>query len=79
VKIVLCPTKCVVASYLFSSAKTDAILGVHIHNEVCVFSKERHLAFRIPTISAVCVGLDELPYSEAICGFLGGDGDVFAH
>jgi hypothetical protein len=25
------------------------------------------------------VGLDELPDGQAICGFLWGDGDVFAH
>ena len=27
----------------------------------------------------MCVGLDELPDSEAIHGFIGGDGDVLAH
>jgi hypothetical protein len=27
----------------------------------------------------MCVGLDELPNSEAIRGFVGGEGDVFAH
>ena len=92
VKIVLCPTKCVVASYLFSSAKTGSerlarvqllrgrrILGVHVHDEVGVFGKESHLTFRIATIGAVCVSLDELADGEAIRGFFGGDGDVFAH
>ena len=31
------------------------------------------------TIGAMCVGLDELPDSEAIRGFVGGEGNVFAH
>ncbi len=44
-----------------------------------VCGKERHLTFRIATIGAVCVGFDELPDSEAIRGFLGGDRDVLAH
>jgi hypothetical protein len=35
------------------------ILRVHIHHEVGVDGKKRHLAFRIATISAVCVGLDK--------------------
>jgi hypothetical protein len=73
-----------VAAYWFRSAKTGAsasrecssceglrILGVHVHDEVSVCGKESHLAFRIATIGAVCVGLDELPDSEAIRGFLG--------
>ena len=55
------------------------ILRVHIHHEVGVGGKERHLAFRIATIGAVCVGLDELPDSEAVRGFVGGYGNVFAH
>src|SRR5208282_5693862 len=28
---------------------------------------------------AVCVGLDEFPDSEAICGLVRGDGNVFTH
>jgi hypothetical protein len=46
---------------------------------VAVGGKERHLAFRIATISAVCVGLDELTDSEAVRSFVGRDGSVFAH
>jgi hypothetical protein len=37
---------------------------------VGVCGKERHLTFRIATIGAVCVGLDELADSEAIRGFI---------
>jgi hypothetical protein len=55
------------------------ILGVHVHHEVGVCSKERHLTFRVATIGAMHVGLDELPDSEAIRGFVGGEGNVFAH
>ena len=43
-----------------------------------VCGEQSHLAFRIPPIRAVGVGLDELSDGEAIRGFLGGDGDVFA-
>jgi hypothetical protein len=46
---------------------------------VGVDGKKRHLAFRIATISAVCVGLDELTDSEAVRSFVGRDGSVFAH
>ena len=53
--------------------------GVHVHHELCVFSKERHLTFRIASIGAVRIDLDEFPNSEAIRGFRGGDGDVLAH
>src|SRR5712664_2699168 len=45
--------------------------------DVC--GKERHLRFRITTIGAVCVCLDELPDSEAIRGFTGRDSSVVAH
>src|SRR4029077_16144561 len=55
------------------------ILRVHVHHQVGIGGKERHLAFSIATISAVCVGLDELPDSEAVRGFVGRDGSVFAH
>src|SRR5882762_4737627 len=44
-----------------------------------VCGKERHLRFRITTIGAVCVCLDELPDSEAIRGFTGRDSSVVAH
>jgi hypothetical protein len=46
---------------------------------VGIFGKERHLTFRIATISAVRVSLNKLTDSEAIRGFARGDGDVFAH
>jgi hypothetical protein len=55
------------------------IFGVHVHDEVGVRGKERHLTYRIPTIGAVCVSLDEFPDSEAIRSFTGRDGNVFAH
>jgi hypothetical protein len=35
------------------------------------------LAFRIPTVGAVGVGLDKFADGETIGGFLGGDGEVF--
>ena len=88
----LCPTKCIVAAYLFRSANTGAsasrecsscegfvVLGVHVHHEVRVRCEERHLAFRIAPIGAVRVGLDEFSDREAIRGFAGRDGDVLAH
>src|SRR5580704_9126316 len=55
------------------------ILGVHVHHEMGVCGKKRHLRFRITTIGAVCVGLDELPDSEAIRGVTGRDSSVIAH
>ena len=55
------------------------ILGIHVHHEVGVRGKEKHLTFRIATIGAMCIGLDELPDSEAIRGLVGGEGNVFAH
>src|SRR6202007_314337 len=55
-----------------------SVLGVHVHHKMGVCGEQSHLAFRIPTIGAVGVGLDELSDGEAIRGFLGGDGDVFA-
>ena len=81
-----------VAAYLFRSAKTGAnasrecsscegfrILGVHVHDEVRIWTKERHLAFRIATIGAMRVGLDELSNSEAVRRLAGRDGQVLAH
>ena len=41
--------------------------------------KKRHLALRIAAIGAVRVSLDELADREPIGGFVGADGDVFAH
>src|SRR6202022_5130133 len=55
------------------------VFGVHVHHEVGIGSEEEHLTFRIAAIGAVRIGLDELADGEAIRGFLGGDGDVFAH
>src|ERR1700733_5546952 len=55
------------------------ILGVHIHDEMCIWSKQRHLALRIATIGAVCIGFDELSDRETVCGLIGGDGDMLAH
>src|SRR4029077_17567761 len=55
------------------------IFGIHEHHEVRVWGKERHLAFRIATVGAVCVGFDELTDRQAVGGFIWGDGDMFAH
>jgi hypothetical protein len=44
-----------------------------------VCGEQSHLAFRIATIGAVGVGLDEFADGEAVRGFLGGNGDVFVH
>jgi len=41
--------------------------------------KQGHLTFRVASIGAVCVCLDELPDSEAIRGFTGRDSSVVAH
>ena len=55
------------------------ILGVHVHHEMGVHGKERHLAFRIPAIGAVGVGFDEFPDRETIRRFTGREGHVLAH
>src|SRR5580700_8968200 len=55
------------------------ILCVHVDHEVRICGKKSHVTFRIATISAVGVGLDELPDREAVRGFAGGDRDVLAH
>jgi hypothetical protein len=81
-----------VAVYLFRSANTGAscsrersscdglgILCVHVDHEVRICGEKGHLTFRIATISAVCIGLDELPDREAVRGFARGDRDVLAH
>jgi hypothetical protein len=36
-----------------------------------VHSEESHLAFRIPAVGAVCIAVDKLSDSEAICGLSG--------
>src|SRR4029077_13011914 len=41
--------------------------------------EERHLAFRVATVRAMCVGLDEFSDGEPIRGFFRGDGDLFSH
>ena len=53
------------------------ILSVHVHDKVRIWSKQRHLAFRIATIGAVGVGFDELPESEAVRSFAWRDRNVF--
>jgi len=55
------------------------ILGIHVHDEVRIWSKERHLAFRIATIGAVRVRLDQFPNRKAIGGFLRRDAGMSAH
>ena len=55
------------------------VLGVHVHHKVCVRGKKRHLAFRIATIGAMGVGLDELPDRQTIRGFAGRDRQMLAH
>jgi hypothetical protein len=44
-----------------------------------VWGKEGHLTFRIATIGAVRIGLDEFADGEAIRCFAGGNGSVFGH
>src|ERR1700747_2127541 len=44
-----------------------------------VWGKESHLTFGIATISAVCIGLNQLADGEPIRGFIWGDADLFAH
>src|SRR5580692_9702538 len=55
------------------------VSGVHVHHEVGVGGEQSHLAFRIAAVGAMGVGLDELADGEAVRGFLGKDGDAFAH
>ena len=50
------------------------VLRVHVHDEVGVLCKERHLTFRFSTVGAVCVGLDELSDGEAVSGLCGREG-----
>jgi len=40
------------------------ILGIHVHDEVRIWSKERHLAFRIATIATMRIGLNEFSDRE---------------
>src|SRR4029077_20275205 len=55
------------------------ILRVHIDHEVGVCGKECHLTFRIATIGAVRIGLDEFTHSGAIRGFAGGGGSLLSN
>jgi hypothetical protein len=55
------------------------ILRVHVDDEVGIFGEERHLAFRIAPVGAMCVRFNKLPDRESICSFTGRDGSVFAH
>ncbi len=81
-----------VAAYLFRSAKTGAnasrefsscegfgSFSVHVHDEVSIGGKERHLPVLIATIGAIRVGLDEVPDGEAVRGLIGGDRNMLAH
>src|SRR5580704_525160 len=55
------------------------IFSIHENNEVRVRRKERHLTFRIATVGAMGVSLDEFSNRQPVRGFTGGDCDVFAH
>jgi hypothetical protein len=55
------------------------ISGIHVHNEMRVWGKERHLTLRVAPVGAMRVGLDKFADSESISGFLRGDTHVFAH
>jgi hypothetical protein len=52
---------------------------VHVHHEVRVRHKERHLTVRITAIGAVRIRLDELADRKALGRFIERDGEVFAH
>jgi hypothetical protein len=60
-------------------AKASDPWRFHGHDEVRIWSKQKHLAFRIATIGAVCVGFDGLPDGEEVRGLMGGDRDMLAH
>src|SRR6476469_1252982 len=55
------------------------ILRVHVHDEMRVRREQRHLTLGVAAVGAVRVGLDQLPYGEAIRGFGRRYGDVLAH
>src|SRR5580700_12065816 len=44
-----------------------------------ICGEESHLTFRIATISAVCIGLNQFADGKPIRGFIWGDADLFAH
>jgi hypothetical protein len=80
-----------VAAYLFRSAKTgvsssreySSIEGfgslASRYTTKWVSAVKSHLTFRIASIGAMCVGLDEFPNREAIRGFFKRDAKVFTH
>src|ERR1700679_1075672 len=47
------------------------VLRIHIHHEMSVHCKERHLALRVTTVRAMRVSLNQFPDSKSIRGFLG--------
>ena len=47
------------------------IFGIHIHHEMRVHCKERHLALGVTTVRAMRVRFDQFPDSKSIRGFLG--------
>jgi hypothetical protein len=55
------------------------IFRIHVHHEVRVGGEERHLAFSIATVGAMCIGLDKFPDSEPICRLFGRDSNVPGH
>jgi hypothetical protein len=62
----------------------DSAIGLHLADGSDnalrrVVRGARHLTFRMTTIGAVCVRLDELSDGETIRGFLGGDGAPLFH
>ena len=69
---VLCPLKCVVASYRFRSANTGVALlalqhvggfgafAVHVDGEAGVDGEERLLSFGVSAIGAMRVGVEQL-------------------
>ena len=89
VKMVFCPTKYVVASYLFRSAKTGASASrecsscegfgplAFMNTTKCVSDVKRDIWPFASRPSALRVCFHELPDSETIRGFFRGDGNVF--
>src|SRR6202008_3024098 len=55
------------------------IIRVHVHHEVSVGGKERHLAVRVATIGAMRVGLNELSDRETVRHLAWRDRQVLAH
>jgi hypothetical protein len=55
------------------------IFGIHVHHDVGICGKARHLTARIPTFGTVCVRFDEFPDVAAVRASLEGIRDVLAH